>query len=503
MKIFSAEQIRQLDAFTIANEPIRSIDLMERASRAFVKWFVDRFHRGEEIFVFCGPGNNGGDGLAVSRILLEANYRVRTFILTSDSYSEDFKTNQSRLSRIATLFYIKSGKDTPTIPKEAVVIDAVFGSGLTRPVEGLFAEVIQGINQSKAKVISIDIASGLFADCSNKSKDIIVEPDFTVSFQLPKLAFMLPQNEKYVGEWYAEDIRLSQEFIDNEGVNYYYTTATDIKSLLKRRSKFSHKGNFGKSLLIGGSYGMVGAITLAVKACLRTGTGLSVAYVPTCGYEILQSAVPESIVMTDKEKNFITDIPDLNSFNAVGIGPGLGKNEMTVAAFKKLLEFGKPVVIDADGLNILAENKELMEIIPAASILTPHPKEFERLAGKVTDDFQRLELLKKFSADLKSIIVLKGAHTAIASPEEKIYFNSTGNPGMATGGSGDVLTGIIVSLLGQGYTSWEAAVIGVYIHGYAGDAAAKEKSEVSLLPSDIIEAIPEFYKVFSSSSRFK
>jgi NAD(P)H-hydrate epimerase len=499
MKILSAKQIRELDAYTIKTEPVSSIDLMERASHAFVEWFAGKFPKEKEVMVFCGPGNNGGDGLAISRILLEVNYRVKTFILSSEKYSEDFKKNQSRLSKISTIFYIRSKKDIPDIPDDSVVIDAIFGSGLTRPVQGLYADVIQSINASVSVIVSVDIASGLFSDAPNSADDVIVSPHYTLSFQLPKLAFLLPQNEKHTGEWHIADIGLSKDFIKGAKTDNYYVTEEDIRPLVRKRKKFSHKGNYGKCLLIGGSYGMTGAMVLAARASLRTGAGLSFTYVPKGAYEILQSSVPENIVLTDPENSFISEIPDLANYNAIGIGPGLGRQKETAAALKKLLrQSTTPLVIDADALNIISANRDLIEMIPEGSILTPHPKEFERLAGSSSDDFERLDLLKKFAGKINSTVILKGAHTAVAAPDGKIYFNSTGNPGMATGGSGDVLTGIITSLLGQGYDSYEAALTGVFMHGYAGDVAAKEKSEPSLLPSDIVEAIPGFYKYFHS-----
>ncbi|MBX9850283.1 MAG: NAD(P)H-hydrate dehydratase [Cytophagaceae bacterium] len=500
MKLLTSSQIRELDAYTIKQEAIDSVELMERASQAFVNWFTEKFDRNKKIKVFCGPGNNGGDGLAISRLLLGKGYKTETFIIAAEKYSLDFKINEDRLANLARINYIENKSDIPSQSSSEIIVDAIFGSGLSKPVEGIFAEAIKSINASGACIISVDIASGLFTNQHN-AKGLIVQPAYTISFQLPKLSFFLPQNERYTGEWILADIGLHEQFIKDADSKFNFTQASDIKPLIKKRNKFSHKGNFGKALIIGGSHGMMGAIVLAAKACLRTGAGLSVTYVPQCGYDILQTALPENMVLTDPEYKFIVGVPELDTYNAIAVGPGLGRAKASVLPLKKLLEESKvTLVIDADALYALAQNKELLEKIPAGSILTPHPKEFERLAGKALNDYHQLELLKQFAIKIKSYVVLKGAYTAIATPEGEIHFNSTGNPGMATGGSGDVLTGIIVSLLAQGYTSFEASLLGVYLHGYAGDIAVKKISEPSLIASDIVEGIGEFYKEFGSSN---
>jgi len=497
MKIFSAAQIHEWDAYTIQHEPILSIDLMERASLAFCRWFEKKVSKNKIVKVFCGPGNNGGDGLAITRTLVQKGYHVDAYIICPGKPSEDFKINFDRLTEIMGVQDISNENQIPSIHKNEVVIDAIFGSGLSRPVSGLFARVVEKINSSEALVVSVDIASGLYADLPNDDS-VIIKPDFTVSFQTPKLSFLLPQNEEYVGRWILIDIGLNKEFAEQQITKHFFVDAYFVKSLIRKRSKFSHKGTYGTSLIIGGSYGMVGAVVLATKACLKTGVGLSVAYVPKCAYEILQTAVPENMVKTDEEFNHITSIPELEKYKAIAIGPGLGQAEDTVKAVGELLEKATiPLVIDADALNILSLNKEWMTKIPEGSILTPHPKEFERIAGTSNDNYERLELLSLLSKKIKSVIVLKGAHTAIASPDGSIYFNASGNPGMATGGSGDVLTGIITSLVAQGYSSLHAAILGVYLHGYAGDFAAREESQESLIASDIISWIGKFFHDFS------
>jgi ADP-dependent NAD(P)H-hydrate dehydratase / NAD(P)H-hydrate epimerase len=494
MKILTSKQTAELDAYTIEHEPVSSIDVMERAATAFTVWFNARFSHPQKIIIFCGPGNNGGDGLAIARLLRQREYNPEVYIIKTGKPSKDFILNKERLEKLSAIKYIAATQDIPALSPSDIIIDAIFGSGLNRMPEGIFSKCIEDINKSKATIISVDIASGLFADRETECKTII-EPTYTISFQLPKLAFFLPQNDKYTGDWHLVDIGLSQEFLNKIETPYYYTDEAAIKGWIKKRSRFSHKGTYGKSLIIGGSYGMMGAVVLAAKACLRTGTGLCKTYTPTCGYEIVQSCISENIALTDPSFDFITQLPDLKLYNAIGVGPGLDESEQTKTALTKLfMTANAPLVIDAGALNIIAGDKALLEIIPAQSILTPHPKEFERLAGYAKNDFDRLRLAKELAKKINCYIILKGAFTVICTPEGKCYFNSTGNPGMAKAGSGDVLTGVITSLLSQGYEPFKAAVLGVYIHGFAGDAAAERYSEFSITASDIIEGIHSFYK---------
>jgi len=493
MKILSADQIRALDAFTIQNEPISSIDLMERASATFVDWFIEHFNRDREVYIFCGPGNNGGDGLAVARLLSNVQYSVKVFIFSSDRYSKDFDINLRRLEKLVAITKISSTEHIPVLPKAAVVIDAIFGSGLSRPVSGLYAEVIKFINDSVTTRIAIDIASGLFCD-SNNEDPVKVKVDHTFTFQIPKLSFLLPQNEEFTGSWIASDIGLDKTFIEEQIALYSYVGEEEIFPVVKPRKKFSHKGDYGKALIMAGSYGMMGAAVLSGKACYRAGAGLVKFYTPKCGVQILQSALPEAILSADPEENFITKLPDLSGFNAVAAGPGWYEGEESANILRLLFENKSlKLVLDAGALNVLSKNKDLLDLIPAGTILTPHPGEFKRLAGDFPDDYSRLDGLRKFSERYKCIVVLKGANTMVALPDGSVSFNSTGNAGMATAGSGDVLTGIIVSLLAQGYNSPLAAKLGVYIHGYAGDSAASKYGTASLIAEDIIDGVKDFY----------
>jgi NAD(P)H-hydrate epimerase len=498
MKILSAAQTRALDIYTMAHEPVSSIDLMERASASFADWFMANLNTGRPIQIFCGTGNNGGDGLAIARMLHEKKYNVDVFVVYYSTHtSVDFTINYDRLQLLMPIRSIRNSADIPEISSENIIIDALFGSGLNRPAEGIAAEVIVAINTSKAIIVAVDIPSGLYVDSYNSSPHII-EADHTVSFQLPKLSFLLPQNFKYVGDWHLTDIGLHPEGIEAACTSYFYIDDLLIKSMIRKRSKFGHKGSFGHALVIAGSYGKMGAAQLAVKACLKTGVGLLTAYVPGCGYQIMQLAVPEAMTLTDPDDRVISAIAETEKFNTIGIGPGLGTDKATIAALTDLLQkYTQPLVIDADALNILAGKQELLKLLPHSSILTPHPKEFERLAGTTANEYTRLEVLQKFAQQHKVVVVLKGAHSAIATPNGEVFFNSTGNPGMATGGTGDVLTGIITSLLAQKYAPEEAAILGVFFHGLAGDYAAKAQGYNALSATDVISHLSQAFMQYN------
>ncbi|MFN3404330.1 MAG: NAD(P)H-hydrate dehydratase [Cytophagaceae bacterium] len=492
MKILSADQVKNLDAVTIQHQHIPSVDLMERASRVFTEWFVSRYSSERRVIIICGPGNNGGDGLAVARLLHSKKYLVEVYAFEDGKKTEEFVINEKRLEGKIKIAKINAS-NLPVLEDDAVVIDAIFGTGLNRKVEGVFASVINLINNSSLEVVSIDIASGLFADTYNNDS-VIVNPKVTATFQLPKFSFFLPQNEKYVGAFEILDIGLDNDFIENARSDYFYFTYADVKALVKQRKKFSHKGTYGKALLMAGSYGMMGAAVLAARACYRSGTGLVKVYVPACGYEIIQAAVPEAITASDPAQKHFTELPDLKGYDSIGAGPGWNEGSESSAVLLQLLRTSdKPLVLDAGALNIIAREKWLGEI-PEGSVLTPHPGEFNRLAGPFDNDYQRLSKLRSLATTHKLVIVLKGAHTAVAMPDGRVLFNSSGNPGMATAGSGDVLTGIIAGLLAQKYPPEQAALLGVYMHGFAGDVAAEKLGYESLIASDIIDNIFRFFR---------
>ncbi len=492
MKILPVEKIREADAYTIANEPIADIELMERASGQLFRWLTKKVDSSHRFFVFAGPGNNGGDGLALSRLLTVAGYETDAYVVRfSDKTSDSFQKNYDRFEAMGKkmLHNLKEGDPFPEILEEDVVVDALFGSGLTRPVKGFPGKIIKQINTCPAMKIAIDIPSGLFADTSSKEADSeIVRADYTLSFQFPKLAFLLPENDAFAGSWHLLDIGLHPDFIKNVPVKNFYSTRQDVATLLKPRKKFSHKGTYGHALLIAGSYGKMGAAILAAHAALRSGVGLLHVHIPKVGYSIIQTALPEAMLSIDRYENYFSDIPELSMYNAIGIGPGLGTQHQSQMALKLLIQ-QYPRTMD-----ILAENKTWLAFLPAYSILTPHHREFERLAGKWKDDFERLKKQREFAEKFQLVVVLKGAYTSICTPRGDCYFNSTGNPGMATAGSGDVLTGILTSLLAQGYTSVEAAIFGVYLHGLAGDIAARKLSEEAMIAGDIIENLGKAFQ---------
>ncbi len=491
MKLFSAEQIRQLDADTIRHTPIASIDLMEKASEAFVRWFCSFYVPNRKVSIFCGKGNNGGDGLAIARLLIQKGFLVEVHIIEyTEKCTEGFTVNLKRLNEILQPKSIYSLEDTDEITPGSIIIDAMLGTGVQRPVTGLLAEVITKLNTATAERVSVDIATGLYTDSPNNPEDIIFQPHQTVSFEFPKLAFLLPQNALFTGEWHIVSIGLLPQYIQNTTTNYYYTTEQAVSCLIRHRTRFSHKGTFGHTLIIAGSYGKMGAAILSAGGCLRSGAGLTTLYIPGCGYQIIQIARPEAMVITDPLENFISEIPELTPYASVAVGPGIGTAPSTLNAIEKLMDtITIPLVIDADGLNLLSRNRHLLDKLPENTILTPHPKEFERLAGQCSNDFERLERAREFAQQYKIILILKGAYTAVISKEGITHFNSTGNSGMATGGSGDVLTGIIAGLLAQKYTPLNAAILAVFQHGMAGEFASQRRSPASIIASDLVNAL--------------
>jgi NAD(P)H-hydrate epimerase len=425
------------------------------------------------------------------------------FISTGGKRSADWEINRKRLEKETSLNlnFVTEISDLPLIGDNDIIVDAIFGSGLSKPAEGLFAGIIESINSSEATVISVDIPSGLFCEDNGSNSDrAIIQADFTLSFQFHKLSFMFGGNYKYTGEVIILPIGLSEDKIRNTPTAWYYTEAADVKLLLKTRNKFDHKGSFGHSLLVSGSYGKIGAAVLAATSAMRTGTGLITCHIPSCGYSVVQSSLPEAMVISDESDKYITAIGETEIYSAAGVGPGLGTYKATQDAIHRfLIECRKPLVIDADALNILALNKEWIRLLQPKAIITPHPKEFERLAGKSEDGYSRLMRQIRFAGEYNIIVVLKGANTSVAFPDGRVWFNSTGNPGMATAGSGDVLTGIILSLLSQGYSPEDAAITGVFIHGLAGDLASGDSCFESVIASDIINNIGKAFNKIRNS----
>jgi NAD(P)H-hydrate epimerase len=485
-KILSAQQTRKADEFTIQKEPIASIDLMERASLAFVDEFLQHEESTTKIAVICGTGNNGGDGFAITRLLKAEGFEVTAFLIRfREELSPDCQSNFDQLQNVVT---VRPSDTLPNFSSFDVVIDAIFGTGLKRPAEGLVAKVIAKINVSNAKVYSVDLPSGLFSDELTYS-EYIVQSDVTISFQRPKKAFFFPENTDFIKAWKVVDIGLNENFIQQQDTSDFVLDK-QISAQLKPRKRYSHKGTYGHALIISGSYGKIGATVLTSKACLRSGAGLVTTYLPKCGYEILQTSVPEAMCLTDENSAFISTLPNLEKYGAVGVGPGLGTHTTTAKVICELLQNVKvPLLLDADALNIISQNTQWLKLIPEGTILTPDIKEFDRLFGTSATSEERYKKQREFSIQQKVIIVLKDAHTCISDSQGNLYFNTSGNPGMATGGSGDVLTGMITGLLAQNYDSIQAALLGVYYHGLAGDTAAKEKGQYSMIASDIVESL--------------
>ncbi len=494
MKLFTCRQIAEIDQLTMKFEPISSIDLMDRASAQVADWIILHVGNTQPVYFFAGPGNNGGDALAVARLMAENGYKCTVYLSTfGRGLKGDPAINWQRLEEQNKVLIqkIDSENDIPEIPPEVLIIDGLFGSGLNKPLDGLAKKIVEKINQSGAEVISIDMPSGLFGeDNSGNDLSAVIKASQTLTFQFPKLSFLFPENDQFVGEWTVLPIGLHPEAIDQTESNFHFLTKESISGKMMKRTKFSHKGTYGHALLIAGSYGKMGASVLASKACLRAGVGLLTSHIPKLGYEIIQNSVPEAMTSIDSSETVFSEVPDLTSFSAIGIGPGLSKKPETQLALKTLLQAKqKKMVLDADALNILAENRDWYKLMPENAILTPHPREFERLAGSSANSFQRLQLQLRFSAEHKVIVVLKGAHSCITVPDGRVFFNSTGNPGMSTAGSGDVLTGIILGLLAQNYTPEDAALIGVYLHGLAGDLAAEKWSWPAMIASDIVDQL--------------
>ncbi|MBW6534407.1 MAG: NAD(P)H-hydrate dehydratase [Mariniphaga sp.] len=492
MKLFTTKQVAGIDKFTIENEPIADIDLMERAAMQITNWLVQRFSTERKMVFLAGPGNNGGDALAIARQLTDLDFQCEVYLL---NFGKDLRgspaINWKRLEEQGKvkLMKIRQVEDFAKTDPSDVLIDGLFGSGLSRPLEGLPAEIVSKINALSNTTVAIDIPSGLMGeDNSENIRENIVRADYTLTFQFPKISFLFAENEMFTGKWDVLPIGLHPEGIAQTPSNFHFIEKRDVKEMIPARSKFAHKGTFGHALLIAGSYGKMGASVLASKACLRSGVGLLTAHVPHFGYSIIQTAVPEAMVNIDDHDSIFTGVPDLSPFSAIGAGPGIGMKSNTKKALKELLEKAKvPLVLDADALNILSENKEWLNDLPENSILTPHPGEFKRLAGETANSWERIQKQIQMAWELKVTIVLKGAFTAIALPNGKVYFNSTGNPGMATAGSGDSLTGIILGLLAQRIPPENAAIAGVFLHGLAGDIAAGKQSEHALIAGDITD----------------
>ncbi|GAA4282139.1 NAD(P)H-hydrate dehydratase [Gaetbulibacter aestuarii] len=497
MKLFSREQIYEADQQTIKKQDITSTELMDRAGSQIFNWMHLRLQGAQvPIHVFCGIGNNGGDGLVLTQHLISHGYHVTTYIVNySHKRSKDFLINYDKVKSMTKTWpvVLEDNEAFPEINQEDIIVDAVFGIGLNRPVPDWVKDLFIHFRKTKAFTLSIDVPSGLFLDQPVKDEDAVVWAGYTLSFASPKLVFFLPETAKYTAQWEVLDIGLDQEYLMSTKTEADLIGKHEVLPLYMPRDKFSHKGTFGHTLIIGGSYGKIGAVILSSRAALSAGSGLVSAYVPKCGYIPLQSSFPEAMVLTDRDENEITEISFDLKPTVIGMGMGLGTSPNTLDAFEAFLKNNKtPLVIDADAINLLSKNKALLKLLPIHSVLTPHPKELERLIGTWSDDFEKLEKVKSFSKKYHAVVVIKGANT-ITVFQEKIYINTTGNPGLATAGSGDVLTGIITGLIAQSYSALAAAIFGVYLHGKAADITIEDYGYQSLTATHVIEYMGKAY----------
>lgn len=493
MKIFTTEKTKELDRLTIEAQQITSLELMERAALQAFLWLVNQFHDKKTVYhIFCGVGNNGGDGLVISRMLKQNYFDVHVYVVPfSENFSVDFNANLGRLKECNLSYTIvNKSMDFPDIAAHHIIIDAIFGVGLNRVIENWIQQLIQKINYHQSYKVSIDVPSGLFL---NKKTTVAIHSDVVLTFQLPKLAFYLPDNEHFINEIVLLPIELNENAIDSIPTHYYYTDINEIKKRYKPIPKFSHKGTQGHVLLIGGCFGKIGAMVLASQAALRSGCGLATVFIPKCGYEILQTATPEAMVITDVDFHKITSIAFNFQPKAIGVGMGIGLGKETAAALHAFLKSNSiPLVIDADALNILSEHQEWLNLLPKNSILTPHPKELERLIGTWHDDFDKIEKVKAFAKTYHLVVLIKGAFTLIID-DKNVYVNSSGNQALATGGSGDVLSGMITSFCAQGYSAADAALLGVYFHGRTADLAMNDMGYEGFIASDIIKYLGKVF----------
>lgn len=501
MKIFTSKQIHDLDRYTIEHEPIRSIDLMERAAKALAAAIMEEWTPMTPVVVFAGPGNNGGDALAVARLLADEGYKVSAYLFNiNNKLSDDCSTNRQRLlehKHLKGFTEVTLQFDPPTLSHDTLVVDGLFGSGLNKPLSGGFAALVKYVNQSGAQVVSIDLPSGLMAeDNTYNVRANIIRADLTLTLGQKKLAFLMADLQEFIGRLRVLDIRLSREFIEQTTATYTLLEENDVRRLLRPRDDFAHKGSMGHALLVAGCYGMAGAAILATRACLRSGAGKVTTVTPRRNCTIMQTAVPEAIMRLDHEDYCFTEAVDTDDFDAVGIGPGLGDNENTaIGVISQVRRSQCPVVVDADAINILGAHRAWCQNLPKDLIFTPHPKEFDRLLGSpCVSDYERLSHAQELAERWQAYIILKGHISALCLPTGRVLFNSTGNSGMATAGSGDVLTGILTALLARGYSRTEACTLGMYLHGLAGDLAAKEMGKESLIASDIIAHLPQAFR---------
>lgn len=491
MKIFTAQEIREIDRYTIESEGISSLELIERAADAIACEITARWQPSKPITIFAGPGNNGADALATALLLIEQGYtpHIYLFNIGGDKLRPECVTCRNRLIEIGYehLNEVINRFIPPELNSNDLVIDGLFGSGLNKPLESGFKSLVQHINASGATIVSIDVPSGLHCDWNNNAihRDII-HANLTLALQAPRLAFFISDNAELIGEWKVFDIGLSAHKMRLLPTQYHLVEKQEVKRIMRPRKEFSSKADYGHAILFAGSLGMAGAATLAAQGALRAGLGKLTVHSPIACTNIIQNVIPEAILEIDPHERIITSMALQHNYSAIAIGPGIGNNDLTVAPLSSLIKnTTNPIILDADALNCIAKRPSLLSCLPSFSILTPHEGEFDRLFGAHHSTQARLQKAIEITKRYNIFIVLKGRYTAIVRPDGKIFFNSSGNPGMATPGSGDVLTGIILAMLAQGYEPEIAVTIAVYVHGLAGDIATETHSQYGVLASDI------------------
>ena len=503
MNILTAQQMRAWDHFTMQHEPVTSIELMERAAHQCAQWILGHMKQ-RHFIICCGMGNNGGDGLAIARMLFQEGRQVTVYIAQSrDRGTDEFNHNGTRLQHLAVPIHFAGAEEQlPLFDPEAVVVDALLGTGLSGNPAGILAAMIRHINASGCTVVAIDLPSGMLADASSV-KNEVVRATVTLTFQCYKLALLVAENAGNFGKVQVLDIGLHAGYLQDLEREYKFTGLPLVKKIFRPRNDFSHKGHFGHAMLLGGSYGKIGAMVLAASACIRSGAGLVTVYVPHCGYSILQTSVPEAMTITDQDEKMIIQPPsELPTAHAVGMGPGMGTEEATQKVVSFIIRrYKKCMVVDADALNCISLQPELIAQLNRNTLLTPHPKEFERLFGACENDFERMQKARNAARKNSIVIILKGHRTLVALPDGSAWFNSTGNSGMAKGGSGDALTGILTALVAQGYPPDEAALLGVYLHGLAGDRAAAQYSREAMTASDLISCLSQVFLELNSNEK--
>lgn len=497
MKIISSHDIKAIDKKTIDEENIDSVNLMDRAASKIAEAIIHHY-KGGRIYIFAGAGNNGGDAIAAGILLHKQGFNINIIHFVINELSADCDTVRKRLTDYPGIPYTEVSKSftKPDITKDDLIIDGLFGSGLNKPLSGGFAAVANFINSTGATVFSIDLPSGLM--CEDNTYNVmqnVIKADRTFTIQYPKLVFFFSEFSKYIGDYEVLDIKLSEKAISECNSDISTIEAEDVRKIIRKRNRFTHKGDYGKALVIAGSYGMAGAAILTAKGCLKSGVGLLKIHIPSACVNVIQTAVPEAIACIDYHEHIFTSLFEENDATVTAIGPGLGTDELTAEGLKQVIRTASgPMVIDADAINIISANRDIFKYIPKKSILTPHIKEFDRLTGNCQDPYERILKAAELAKAFNVYIVLKSAYTFVITPENKFYINTNGNPGMATGGSGDVLTGVITALLAQGYSSQEAAILGTYAHGLAGDIAASKLGEMGMTSMDIAENLPEAWK---------